>query len=133
MATDKPSEKKLTEYNFKESISEILEGLAQIQKNIPNGEIKLIQGKLIEIEESYNELYTEVKDMKKRILDPETGIVVQLNKNTATITKYEDFREKVGILATVAEILAWKNNINKVVWILFAALAGIILNIIFKQ
>ena len=63
-------------------MDEILGALDHIRKHMPNGELKIIQEKVEAIEESQEKLHGDISQIKKLLLDPETGVIVRVNKNT---------------------------------------------------
>jgi hypothetical protein len=105
-------------------MDEILGALDHIRKHMPNGELKIIQEKVEAIEESHEKLH----DL---LLDPENGVIVRVNKNTQFREENEkSMREKFEVLN---EVNKWKDGINKAMWIIFAALIGIIFELFFKK
>jgi hypothetical protein len=65
------------------------------------------------------------------LLDPENGVIVRVNKNTQFREENEkSMREKFEVLN---EVNKWKDGINKAMWIIFAALIGIIFELFFKK
>lgn len=102
----------------------ILEQLELIKKGLPNGELK-------RIDSNVKKLHQDVSDLKKMLLDPNDGVIVQTNKNTefrkereAKIAFYD---EQVHQLDKIKD---WKDNVTKALWVGFSALLGIILKII---
>jgi Asp-tRNA(Asn)/Glu-tRNA(Gln) amidotransferase C subunit len=112
-------------------MDEILGALDHIRKHMPNGELKIIQEKVEAIEESHEKLHDDISQIKKLLLDPENGVVVRVNKNTQFREDNEkSMREKFEVLN---EVNKWKDGINKAMWIIFAALIGIIFELFFKK
>jgi Asp-tRNA(Asn)/Glu-tRNA(Gln) amidotransferase C subunit len=112
-------------------MDEILGALDHIRTHMPNGELKIIQEKVEAIEESHEKLHDDISQIKKLLLDPETGVVVRVNKNTQFREDNEkSMREKFEVLN---EVNKWKDGINKAMWIIFAALIGIIFELFFKK
>jgi hypothetical protein len=98
---------------------------------MPNGELKIIQEKVEAIEESQEKLHDDISQIKKLLLDPENGVIVRVNKNTAFREDNEKtIREKFEVLN---EVNKWKDGINKAMWIIFAALIGIIIELFIKK
>ena len=112
-------------------MDEILGALDHIRKHMPNGELKIIQEKVEAIEESHEKLHDDISQIKKLLLDPETGVVVRVNKNTQFREDNEkSMREKFEVLN---EVNKWKDGINKAMWIIFAALFGLIFELFLKK
>lgn len=116
--------------NFK--LEKILEELALMKDKLPNGELKVIQKSIDELKFSQTEIKSDVSEMKRRLLDPETGIVVRLNQNTQYIEdkkELEDYYEE--IIDQHKELLSFKNIMTKAMWIFFTALVGILTKMMF--
>ncbi len=104
-------------------LEEILTELLHIKKQLPNGELKTLMIEMREVKE-------DVSDMKRRILDPENGLIVKVNKNTQF---REDSEEPFAALEQdVKNLLAWKENNVKAVWILFTAVTGLVVSTLFR-
>lgn len=115
-------------------MTDILSALDHIREHMPNGELKDIQKRIQYIEESQSELKDDLRSIKKQLLDPEDGLVVRVNKNTE-FRKHkeseEDYYDK--ILQEHKELLSWKDGVSKALWIIFTALAGIIVSMVIKS
>lgn len=139
MPEKEPLRKAGQTYNFDESLSEILVALEQIKRNIPNGEIKVLQDKIMSMEEFQNELKEEIKDdireLKKILLDPNTGVIVAVNKSTEAVRKSEEYIEKElkPKIEKLTQLESWKENVTRVLWLLAAGVISIILNIFFRN
>lgn len=99
---------------------------------MPNGELKVIQSSIDELKHSQADIKSDVSEMKRRLLDPETGIVVRLNQNTQYIEdkkELEDYYEE--IIDQHKELLSFKNTMTKAMWIVFTALVGILTKMMF--
>ena len=103
-----------------------------MKDKLPNGELKVIQKSIDELKFSQTEIKSDVSEMKRRLLDPETGIVVRLNQNTQYIEdkkELEDYYEE--IIDQHKELLSFKNIMTKAMWIFFTALVGILTKMMF--
>lgn len=101
-------------------LDKILSELEHIRKHMPNGELK-------RIEKTVNELKDDMGEMKKTLLDPNDGVIVQTNKNTEwreeRQKKIDLYDQKVNELDKLIE---WKQSVTKTLWIGFSALIGVI-------
>jgi len=79
-------------------------------------ETKLMSGELEEIHET-------VKEIKEVLLDPEDGLIVRVNKNT--------FWRKEIDADEFKALIRWKQTINSAIYVVYTALVGIILKLIF--
>lgn len=99
----------------KELITQIAQELVEIKKRQPNGELK-------RMEIMISDMQDELRDLNKRIMDPEEGLIVQTNKNTAfrkdCETSKPEFEENFKAL------MRWKTMIDWGVGITFVAIVG---------
>ena len=99
---------------------------------MPNGELKVIQSSIDELKHSQADIKSDVSEMKRRLLDPETGVVVRLNQNTQYIEDKKDLEEYYEeIIDQHKELLSFKNTMTKAMWIVFTALVGILTKMMF--
>ena len=114
------------------TIEKILDELVAMKAKLPNGELKVIQTSIEELKHSQADIKSDVSEMKRRLLDPETGVVVRLNQNTKYIEDKQDLEDYYDeIIDQHKELLSWKNNMTKAMWIVFTALVGILTKMMF--
>jgi len=114
------------------TIEKILEELVSMRAKLPNGELKVIQSSIDDLKNSQSDIKSDVSEMKKRLLDPETGIIVKLNQNTKYITDKQDLEDYYEeIIDQHKELLSWKNNMTKAMWIVFTSIVGILTKMMF--
>ena len=114
------------------TLERILEELVTMRAKLPNGELKVIQTSIDDLKKSQLEIKSDVSEVKKKLLDPENGIVVRLNQNSQYIEEkknLEDYYE--DIIDQHKELLSWKNTMTKAMWIVFTALVGILTKMMF--
>lgn len=104
----------------KELLENVLLELVHIKKHMPNGELKLMV-------EDMKELKEDVSELKYMLLNPEDGVVVKTNQNTAFRRRMEsgekDFQTQMRELE---DLKRWKSGVNKALWIIFGALLTLI-------
>ena len=114
------------------TIDRILEELVSMRAKLPNGELKVIQSSIDDLKHSQADIKADVSEMKKRLLDPETGVVVRLNQNTKYIEDKQDLEDYYEeIIDQHKELLSFKNTMTKAMWIVFTALVGILTKMMF--
>lgn len=114
------------------NIEKILEELISMRAKLPNGELKVIQNSIEELKKSQSDIKSDVSEVKRRLLDPENGIIVRLNQNSRYIEdkqEMEDYYEE--IIDQHKELLSWKNTMTRAMWIVFTALVGILTKMMF--
>jgi len=108
-----------------EILNEVLTELQEIKKGLPNGEIALMQKSLEDLEEGQKSLKSEIRTIQKRLFNPDTGLIVEVNKNT------EFMKETTPQLKEVDTVISWKGNVTKALWGLYAAVVGWIVKTFF--
>ena len=102
-----------TDLQFEQLLSE----LKEIKKHMPNGELTTMARDMKDMKE-------DISDLKFTLLNPEDGVIVKTNKNTDFRKLYEKKIDRVD------ELVAWKETVTKVLWILFTALVGVVVKLI---
>lgn len=106
----------------KELLESVLSELVHIKKHMPNGELKVML-------EDMKDLKEDVSELKYMLLNPEDGVIVKTNQNTAFRRRMEagdkDFQLQMRELE---DLKRWKAGVNKALWIMF----GIILTLVGK-
>jgi len=107
-------------------INELSKELKKIEKKLPDGnEIKIIK-------QQQHEMGQDIYDMKKIIMDPENGIIVKVNKNTdyrKILESQED--DNIKILEEHQNLVKFKNNATKILWLIMTTIIGILAKLIF--
>jgi len=115
-------------------MEKILEELASMKSKLPNGELKVIQTTITELKTSQDSMKSDLSEMKKRLLDPENGVVVKLNQHTQYITDKKELEDYYDdIIDQHKDLLIWKNAMTKAMWIVFTAIVGILTKLMFFQ
>jgi hypothetical protein len=113
-------------------MKQILDELNHLKTNMPNGELKHLQTSMEDLKKDQRSMKDDISDMKKKLLDPEAGVIVKVNENTkfrlAEENRYEDYM-KVNI--DVDSLKKWQSGVNKALWIIFGAILAIALKVIF--
>lgn len=104
-----------------ETMRDIVNALKDIRKHQPNGELK-------RIEKCVKGLAVKVDDIHNKIMNPETGLIVQTNKNTDFREKCEPERE--GLINQFNGVLRWKRVIEWGLGVVFVAIIGVVIKII---
>jgi hypothetical protein len=106
----------------REVIDKMARDIKELKKTQPNGEIKRMENSMIGLIQSQQKLTVTVNEMHTRIMDPEEGIIVQTNKNTAFRTMCEPEREV--LIEQFRGVLRWKKIIEWGLGVLFVGIVG---------
>ena len=88
--------------------TDIIEKLECMEIRLPNGELQQIQ--------------EDIRDIKEILLDPEDGLVVRVNKNTY-------WRKQVDV-DDIKELKSFKSTVTRALWVVYAAVIGLISKIL---
>jgi uncharacterized protein YfkK (UPF0435 family) len=108
-----------------EILTEVLLELQEIKRGLPNGEMVLIKKSLKDLEEGQKGLKSEIRTIQKRLFNPDSGLIVEVNKNT-------DFKvENQENLKDIDNLVSWKSNVTKALWVVYSAIIGVIIKLLF--
>ena len=108
----------------KQLLESVLTELVHIKKHMPNGELKAMVNDVKALKE-------DMSDLKYTLLNPEDGVIVKTNVNSAFRKRMEagdkDFSAK---MAEVEGLKKWKDSVQKALWIIFTVLAGVVIKLL---
>ena len=108
-----------------EILTEVLIELQEIKRALPNGEMVLIKKSLKDLEEGQKGLKSEIRTIQKRLFNPDDGLIVEVHKNT-------EFKvENQQNLKDVNNLISWKGNVTKALWVVYSAIIGVIIKLLF--
>ena len=110
---------------------EILEEIEFLKKKLPNGEFALLKKSVEDLNNGQESLKSSIRELKVQLLDPEDGVVVRVNRNSEFRKGLKDCVESFeNIEDSVEDIISWKNNVSKALWILFTAVVGLLAHLV---
>jgi hypothetical protein len=113
-------------------MKQILDELSRLKSNMPNGELKHLQDGIEGLRLDQKSLKDDISDIKKKLLDPDDGVIVKVNENTKFRIQEEDrYEDYLQFNSDIKELKNWQSGVNKALWILFAAIIAIALKVIF--
>ena len=87
-----------------------------------------------ELKHSQSEMKKDLSDLKKKLLDPDDGVIVKVNQNTKHREEQEkEEKDHQELLLEHAELVKWKGSVTKALWIIFSALVGILAKMFFMD
>ena len=95
-------------------------------------EIALMKKDIETLTENVKELNGKMDNLTLKLLDPDKGLVVRVNKNTERLDRRDD--EMPGYLKAVDEfhqMKRWKSNVTRALWGIYAAVLGWIVKVLF--
>jgi hypothetical protein len=112
-------------------IEEILIALELIKKKLPNGELEVIKQSIQGLGEDQKSIKEDLEYFKKRLFNPDDGVIVRINKNTDSINRFEEDIEEIPYLKNrIENVEKWKDGVSKALWIIYSSIIGIIISLI---
>ena len=112
---------------------EILEQIEYLKKKLPNGELTLLKKSVEDLQEGQRELRDGMKEIKKQLLDPDNGVVVRVNRNSEFRREKEEKYPKLEkAFEQIHSMIAWKNGVTKILWVVFTALIGLVIKVLWN-
>lgn len=113
-------------------MKEILGEIKDLKSNMPNGEIKILQTSMDDIKREQKSIKDDMSDIKRKLLDPDDGVIVKVNENTKFRIQEEDrYDDYMQFTIDIQEMKTWKKGVNQALWILFGALIAVAAKVIF--
>jgi hypothetical protein len=114
-------------------MKQILEELLKLKSDMPNGELKRMQDGIEDLKKDQRSLKDDISDLKKKLLDPDDGVIVKVNENTKFRIQEEGrFEDYLQFNADIQNIKKWQGGVNKALWIIFGAIVALALKVIFE-
>ena len=124
------------EKNPKELIEELLTLFSSFKTRIEDPNFVQIEVTLKQLVDNQNEMKDEIRELKRQLLNPYDGVVIESKKNTEFRHELEEFTERFYKLRDEHnELLTWKKNFGVVAITVITAAGGAIaflLNKIFE-
>lgn len=119
-----------------EVLEQVLDELAHMKQTMPHSDLRIIQLNMEELKNSQADMKRDLSDLKKKLLDPDDGVIVKVNENTRFRLEQQrqqekDEREYKDLLLEHSELMKWKGGVTKAMWIFFTALVGILAKVFF--
>jgi len=113
-------------------MKQILDEISNLKSKMPNGELRHMQDGMEEMKKNFKEIKDDMSELKKKLLDPDDGVIVKVNENTKFRLEEESrYDENMAQKADLEAMKKWQSGVNKALWIIFGAIIAIALKIIF--
>ena len=108
-------------------LKDLIQAFSSLKQKMEDPNYAALDGKMRNMLENQKDMKADVKDLKKRLLNPFDGVIVNTNKNTEFREEYERLQnERDQLESNVLQLIKWKGTYLKVFWALFTAALGII-------
>lgn len=108
-------------------LKDLIQAFSSLKQKMEDPNYAALDSQMRNMLENQKDMKADVKDLKKRLLNPFDGVIVNTNKNTEFREEYEKLQEERDQLQNdVQQLIKWKGTYLKVFWALFTAALGII-------
>ena len=110
-----------------EILKELVKAFSSLKQKMEDPNYIALSNDLRNLTQNQSDMKRDLKDLKKAMLNPFDGVIVNTNKNTEFRLDYEKLQEERDKLTEdVNHLLKWKSMYIKVFWALFTAALGVI-------
>jgi len=118
-----------------DTLSAILETMQSLESKMPNGELKVIKSDVEELKICYHSLKQDMSEIKLKLFNPESGIIVKVNDNKRRLDEVEGIVDEIGeeitVMSTdVHDLKSYKKNVNTALYAVYAATVGLVVHAI---
>lgn len=108
-------------------LKDLIQAFSSLKQKMEDPNYAALDSQMRNMLENQKDMKADVKDLKRRLLNPFDGVVVNTNKNTEFREEYEKLQgERDKLQDDVNQLIKWKSTYLKVFWALFTAALGII-------
>ena len=108
-------------------LKDLIQAFSSLKQKMEDPNYAALDSQMRNMLENQKDMKADVKDLKKRLLNPFDGVIVNTNKNTEFRIEFEKLQEERDQLQNdVQHLIKWKGTYLKVFWALFTAALGIL-------
>jgi len=117
----------MSERNTRELVDEMIRAFESLKSKLNDPSYTQLENAIAILIESQKQMKDDISDLKKQLLNPYDGVVVEVRKNSELRAEWEEFLdEKNKLMQEHKELMAWKANVMKLFWMLITGIGGII-------
>lgn len=117
----------MSEKTNSELVRELLEAFSSLKQKMEDPGYVQLEASIKQLIENQSEMKDDIHELKKRLLNPFDGAIVEINKNTEFRKEQEKKQKEYETLVDEhKDLVKWKSTFTKVFWTVFTAAVGII-------
>lgn len=110
-----------------ELVRELLEAFTSLKAKMEDPNYVQLEASIKQVIGNQNDMKEDVSELKKRLLNPYDGAIVEITKNTDFRKEQERNQSDYDKLVDQhKELIQWKSTYTKIFWTLFTAAVGVI-------
>ena len=108
-------------------LKEMVSAFSSLKQKMEDPNYIALSNDLRNLTENQSDMKRDLKELKKAMLNPFDGVIVNTNKNTEFRQEFEKLQdERDQLQEDVNHLLKWKSMYVKIFWALFTAALGIV-------
>ena len=108
-------------------LKELIAAFSSLKQKMEDPNYIALDNSMKTLMENQKDMKRDITDLKKALLNPFDGVIVNTNKNTEFRLDFEALQEERDQLEQdVKHLLKWKATYIKVFWAIFTAALGVI-------
>lgn len=111
-----------------ELVQDLIQAFQDLKVKIEDPNQFQLEASIQRLVEAQDLMKTDLHELKEKLLDPDDGAIVKINKNTSFRKDMEEDWER--ILQEHKELVEWKTRLNKASWIIFSTSVTVLLGIL---
>lgn len=110
-----------------ELVRELLEAFTSLKAKMEDPNYVQLEASIKQVIDNQSDMKEDVSELKKRLLNPYDGAIVEISKNTQWRKQQErDERDYEKLVDQHKDLVKWKSTFTKVFWTLFTTTVGVI-------
>jgi hypothetical protein len=108
-----------------ELVKELIDAFTELKTKLEDPNRLYLENSIKQLIENQNDMKEAISGLKKEILNPYSGVVVETIKNTEFRQKMEEKGDLgIDLLTEHKELMKWKSTITRMGWILISTVLG---------
>tara|TARA_B110001450_G_C17583423_1_gene465926 strand:- start:596 stop:979 length:384 start_codon:yes stop_codon:yes gene_type:complete len=107
-------------------LKELMVAFSSLKQKMEDPNYIALDNSIKAMMESQRDMKEDVKDLKRKLLNPIDGVIVNTNKNTEFRLDYAKLQDERDVLVEdVNHLKRWKSMYVKIFWTLFTGAVGV--------
>jgi hypothetical protein len=110
-----------------ELVRELLEAFTSLKAKMEDPNYVQLEASIKQVIENQSDMKEDVSELKKRLLNPYDGAIVEISKNTDFRKEQERNQNAYDKLVDEHKaLIRWKSTYTKIFWTIFTAAIGVV-------
>ena len=110
-----------------ELVRELLEAFTSLKAKMEDPNYVQLEASIKQVIENQSDMKEDVSELKKRLLNPYDGAIVEISKNTDFRKEQERNQSAYDKLVDEHKaLIQWKSTYTKIFWTIFTAAIGVV-------